>query len=441
MLISMKGMNQSRLVGLAGLAALLIISLTWLAHGESDLSLRVPAVNLDRFPFSVKNATLWGKPKEEKLAYATYLTGTEAEPEDLWDKYLVGVRMLGYQIMHNPSTRTKRNIPFIVMVTDEVPEIKRQRLQDDGFKVIPIEHIPMPSWIDPLFDRWSDVMTKLRLWELTEFSRIAFLDGDVVLRKNIDDVFDIPESQWHETLAEGEEAPQDNPYPQKKFSWLSRTNESKSSESKDGKSESKELKKPAASRTRRSKSEEDTEDEEEDILAPDYVAPSLPPIPTKYCLAGNSEMKQQHSTPPKLPSDFVGEDTQFFNAGFMVLGPSKEMFDYYMAYIHTPHIFESRFPEQGMLQHAHRRSSRMPWQFWGTEWNAIFPNANDLGLGEAEGARTEHMKWWLPREWKNRNATEWFLAWRYKMEGFYERWDEEKGISYPINEHYLRGEQ
>jgi hypothetical protein len=36
---------------------------------------------------------------------------------------------------------------------------------------------------------WQHVLSKLRLWELIQFERICFLDGDTVLIQNLDKVF------------------------------------------------------------------------------------------------------------------------------------------------------------------------------------------------------------------------------------------------------------
>lgn len=52
---------------------------------------------------------------------------------------------------------------------------------------------------------WQSVMSKLRLWELTQFERICFLDGDTVLTRTIDDIFDDPaaSSNYNRNDAEG----------------------------------------------------------------------------------------------------------------------------------------------------------------------------------------------------------------------------------------------
>lgn len=52
---------------------------------------------------------------------------------------------------------------------------------------------------------WQSVLGKLRLWELTEYDRICFLDGDTVLTRPLDGIFDDPAV---ETQAVGTDAEQ-----------------------------------------------------------------------------------------------------------------------------------------------------------------------------------------------------------------------------------------
>lgn len=46
-------------------------------------------------------------------------------------------------------------------------------------------------------------MAKLRVMEMTEYSRVLLLDGDILLRHNLDGVWDDPAAQFQRTLTEG----------------------------------------------------------------------------------------------------------------------------------------------------------------------------------------------------------------------------------------------
>ena len=133
---------------------------------------------------------------DEKLAYATFLTATTAnldDPDDEHDLYFVATRILAWQILHSSVTRTNRSIPFLVLVTEDISTSKRERLELDGAEVVPIEYLREGSdWIHGEMPEWRDVLAKLRAWELTDYSRILFLDGDMILTGPLDDVFDVP---------------------------------------------------------------------------------------------------------------------------------------------------------------------------------------------------------------------------------------------------------
>lgn len=112
--------------------------------------------------------------REEKVAYATFLSGTEYSGDDLEeDKYFVAVRILVWQLKHVPETRTNRH-DVIVIVTPSVSQSRRDRLRKDGAIVHPVEllHVENQSWIKNEIHRFEEVMAKLRVWEMTQYNRI-----------------------------------------------------------------------------------------------------------------------------------------------------------------------------------------------------------------------------------------------------------------------------
>ncbi|KAI7351820.1 hypothetical protein KC336_g22481, partial [Hortaea werneckii] len=66
-----------------------------------------------------------------RYAYATFLAGdSSALAEDKileHDKYFVATRILAYQLLHAPETKSKHDYPFIVLVTSDVSTEKRER--------------------------------------------------------------------------------------------------------------------------------------------------------------------------------------------------------------------------------------------------------------------------------------------------------------------------
>jgi alpha-N-acetylglucosamine transferase len=133
----------------------------------------------------------------QKLAYMTLLTNTMHAPENPSDdRYFMATRILGYQLMHQPSTKTQKNIPFVVLVTADVIQSKRDLLVADGAIVIEVKTVDVDtSWVIGEMPEWKDVMDKLRAWEFVQYEKVAFLDGDFILNRCMDGIFDDPATE------------------------------------------------------------------------------------------------------------------------------------------------------------------------------------------------------------------------------------------------------
>ena len=128
---------------------------------------------------------------KSKYAFATLLASDATRPDDqdnMQDEYFIATRLLAYQILHAPETRSA-NIPFIVLATKGVSEAKRERLRLDGAVVLAVETIAKPAWVTAGAPNWAQLFDKLRLWELTQFDLICFLDGDHILNRPLDGIF------------------------------------------------------------------------------------------------------------------------------------------------------------------------------------------------------------------------------------------------------------
>lgn len=294
----------------------------------------------------------------EKLAYVTFLSGTVDSGDDLEkDNYFVAVRILIWQLVHNPDTRTKHDV--VVMVTPSVSQSRRDRLTKDGAIVYPVEflHTENDSWIQPEQHRWDDVMTKMRVWQMTQYSRILMLDGDTMLRSSLDGVFDDPGAQILAT------------------------------------------KSPASV---------------------NYTAlPGEAALPSTYLLASLTEVwDSTHSFPPGEGTGL--KDIGYMNAGFFLLAPSLDAYDYYLSLLNIPHSFDPRYPEQNLINRAHTWTGPMPWREIAYTWNVRCPNENDF----ANGLVSMHEKWWTqPYIYENKKVKEWLLTRRYEMKGWYDAWD------------------
>ena len=285
-------------------------------HGiPSDLALKTQLAT----DISIDQPTANGV-EIEKVAYATLLTATTADVNDTNDEqdhYFIATRILTWQLLHSSVTRTNRSIPFLVLVTEDVSQSKRDRLTLDGATVVPVGYVrDGEDWIHGEMPEWRDLFAKLRAWELIEYSRILFLDGDMILTGPLDEIFDAPAAS------------------------------------------------PAL--TVHNESTEIFEDE-------------LPP-PETYLFASTREVNPVHAPNPTMENgDF--KDANYFNAGFFLFAPSLTLFKHYKSVMSIPNRFDPQYMEQNLLNYAHRRNGTMPWQDFGSQWNIRFPTVEDVATG------------------------------------------------------------
>jgi alpha-N-acetylglucosamine transferase len=283
----------------------------------------------------------------------SFLTGSSSDEDLSHDNYFMATRILGYRLMHDPQTKTQRHIPFVVLCTQDVSEAKRARLKKDGATVITVEGLYAENrWISKQiqWQGWLEVMAKLRAWELTQYKLILFLDGDTIILKNMDGIFDEPNARPRLPMAGN-----------------------------------------------------DTQEWEGHLIDP-YVFATVP------------ETSPFHAYPPTAEADFF-HGWDYFNAGFFMFAPSRDMFQYYRRVIETENSFDPEYPEQNLLNHAHRQTGMAPWQWVNTTWNLRFPNYGDLECGAA----SFHDKFWGAQA--DSKLQPLYDSVRYKMEGFYEAWD------------------
>lgn len=84
--------------------------------------------------------------------------------------------------------------PLVVMVTPAIDDQMRQHLQTRGCRVQEVPVIgPDPALVHRYAnERFAEVWSKLAVWRLTEYQRVAFLDADMLVINNMDEVFSLP---------------------------------------------------------------------------------------------------------------------------------------------------------------------------------------------------------------------------------------------------------
>ncbi|MBP2198296.1 glycosyltransferase family 8 protein [Pantoea cypripedii] len=100
--------------------------------------------------------------------------------------YLVGVKAL-----HRSLQKSATQWPLIVMVTDTIDVATREALQTDGCVLHPVTPLTPRADLDQHYAsaQFGEVWSKLRAWELTGCERVVFLDADMLVLRNMDELF------------------------------------------------------------------------------------------------------------------------------------------------------------------------------------------------------------------------------------------------------------
>ena len=100
--------------------------------------------------------------------------------------YLPGVRTLRASLERSGSA-----YPLVVMVTEDIDADARQLLLDDGCRLVDVQplRLAQDSGDGYANARFAEVWTKLAVWRLTQYERVVFLDADMLVLRNMDELF------------------------------------------------------------------------------------------------------------------------------------------------------------------------------------------------------------------------------------------------------------
>ena len=127
--------------------------------------------------------------ENSKRAWVTLLTRAS---------YLPGVITLAYSLRKHSTVH-----PLVVLITPSLPESSVRALELEAhhnpFLIVhPVEPLLPKGPVTLIAARFEDTWTKLRAFELTSYDVCVFLDADLTVYKNMDEVFDIalPGRDW-----------------------------------------------------------------------------------------------------------------------------------------------------------------------------------------------------------------------------------------------------
>ncbi|CAA16831.1 alpha-1,3-galactosyltransferase Otg3 [Schizosaccharomyces pombe] len=262
-------------------------------------------------------------------------------PTSEHDVYFNATRVLVYKLKHHPETKSK--YPVHVLVMKGVDEWKIERLRLDGAEIIMVDQIKTEDLIESGLSigmgsyRYQYMFTKLSVFEQTQFDKVCILDSDLLVLKNMDDIFDTP--YVYESPAEPD-----------MFSFPI-------------------FKKP---------------DDEEDYQFSDnfdaYGAPRSEFYP--YLLGACDDRNPGHATPP--------EESETFNAGLMLVHPSSLHMHRIKKIARYPYMYDdARMMEQSLLNLAYNKYGWFPWTRLDFSYNGVWVTEEDLPY-----LRAAHGKFW-----------------------------------------------
>ncbi|RDW64045.1 hypothetical protein BP5796_10547 [Coleophoma crateriformis] len=225
-----------KLFTLKAISALFVLSITVFLIGQSNhTAVKIFTVPIQNVANKLMKSKAGGVLRQEKLAnlpnktgaadsngpehttsrnaFALFLTpphGAGKDSDDLNDDdYFVATRMLVYQLLYDPSTRTNNSYPVVILATQNVAQTKLDRLRNDGPDVRVVGRLAL-NW-GKTRKAWQDVLTKLRLFQLTEFEKVLFLDSDTLLTRPMDGIFEDPAARptKNKGATAEDEAPED----------------------------------------------------------------------------------------------------------------------------------------------------------------------------------------------------------------------------------------
>lgn len=119
--------------------------------------------------------------------FYTSREATDANP------YFVAVNQIIYRLLWDPERKSSH--PVIVFVTEVVSEEQRQYFAAAGAIVREVKLNGFEPVLPGVPARLMDMFSKLQMWRQTDFSRIAYFDGDAFPEHNIDAIFEIVPEQ------------------------------------------------------------------------------------------------------------------------------------------------------------------------------------------------------------------------------------------------------
>jgi glycogenin len=103
------------------------------------------------------------------------------------DSYVEGVIVL-----HRSLMRSQARYPFLVLTTPNLADTTYQQLNHYGIDYRPIPPIDLHTALPTHQARWQSTYSKLQIFNQIQFDKLVYLDADMLIYQNLDDLFSKP---------------------------------------------------------------------------------------------------------------------------------------------------------------------------------------------------------------------------------------------------------
>ena len=147
--------------------------------GSCKLALPLWEEGIDEvYDLSKIQRSVTSKARMKREAYATVLHSSDA--------YVCGAIALAQSIL---QTGTKWDL--ILLIDNSITPAKRDSLASAGWKIRIITRIRNPRAEKSTYNEYN--YSKFRLWQLTDYDKIIFIDSDILVLRNLDILFHFPQ--------------------------------------------------------------------------------------------------------------------------------------------------------------------------------------------------------------------------------------------------------
>ena len=140
-------------------------------------------------------------PKPESCAYVCVLWPPPGKDRMRAGGCILDAMVLGWSLMGKrrpcrageaPSREGSSRHKRVLLATRDLLKMPMAEMLRTFWEVREIEDVDVsPTLLENCDNRFQRVFTKLRVWELVEFHRVLLLDSDLLVRCNVDELFDL----------------------------------------------------------------------------------------------------------------------------------------------------------------------------------------------------------------------------------------------------------